>query len=154
MKEIISEEQFENRIRNILSGDVFPSNSNFMVFDNKKGSDILICKNGENPDLFFIEVKYYNKSHGRLGFGHQKGAGFQPELMRKRPSFFETNLRWILGSINDDFYYFLSSDEISKYISGNGIDFKQNNFQTKLFQDVKGLTKSELVAGLKIWMLV
>jgi hypothetical protein len=48
----------------------------------------------------------------------------------------------------------LSSDEISKYISGNGIDFKQNNFQTKLFQDVKGLTKSELVAGLKTWMLV
>lgn len=154
MKEIISEEQFESRVRNILSGDVFSSKSNFMVFDNKKGSDILICKNGEKPDLFFIEVKYYKNSHGRLGFGHQNGAGFQPELMRKRPAFFETNLRWILGSVNDDYYYLLSSEEISNYISGNSIDFKQNNFQTKLFQDLKGLSKSELVAGLKSWMHV
>ena len=121
------------------------------MFDNQKSTDILICKNGELPDLFFIEIKYYNKSHGRLGFGHQKGAGFQPEVLSKRPDYFEKNMRWILGSKDSNKYYFLNNSQIAQYISGGEIDYKQNNIQTIIFSDIGGLKRSELSNELLKW---
>jgi len=152
MKDILNENEFENRIRSIINTDIIPKNNSLFVLENKKGTDILICNNGIKPDLFFIEVKYYNKTHGRLGFGHEKGAGFQPEILQKNFVFFEENMRWILGNMESDFYYFLKNSEIKQYLSGGGIDFKQNNFQTRLFTEIKGLKRSELSAELINWL--
>jgi hypothetical protein len=151
MKDIPSENEFENRIRHIIHTDIIPRNNLLIVMDNRKGTDILVCKNGITPVLFFIEVKYYNKTHGRLGFGQEKGAGFQPEILSKRPDYFEKNMRWILGSIEREEYFFMNNDQISQYISGDGIDYKQNNIQTRVFNEIKGLKKSELSTELANW---
>lgn len=151
MKNISTENQFELRIRDIIRNDILPKDNSLIMMDNRKGTDIMVCRAGVRPDLFFIEVKYYNKAHGRLGFGHEKGAGFQPEILQKRPVFFESNLRWILGSLESELYYFLTNDQIMQYVSGGGIDYKQNNIQTILFTQIKGLKKSELSAELGNW---
>ena len=151
MKGLIKENHFEVRIRDIINTDIISVSNNFIMLNNQKGNDILICRNGENPALFFIEVKYYNKSHGRLGIGHGNGAGFQPEILQKKVNYFEKNTRWILGNIDDEFYYIATNDEIRNYLSGGIIDYKQNNIQTKIFSEVKKLKRNELVNELLIF---
>jgi len=152
MKNIITENDFEDRIRSIINTDIIPTNSNLIMLTNQKGNDILVCRNGDNPALFFIEVKYYNSSHGRLGIGHANGLGFQPEILQKKIKYFEENTKWILGTIDNEYYYTASNEEIrSKYLSGGSIDFKQNNIQTKIFSEIKELKRTDLVSELMNW---
>ena len=152
MKNIETELEFENRIKDILSNEVKSQLNNFILLDFKKATDIMLCRNGDNPQIYFIEIKYYNTGHGRLGFGHANGKGFQPEILRKNPSFFQKQMRWILGSIEKESYYILDNATISQYISGGQIDFKQNNFQTRLFNEIPGLNKAELIDELLKWL--
>ena len=151
MINIVTELQFENRIRDIIQSDIIPNN-NLLIMDIQKTTDIIICKNGDNPQIFFIEIKYYNTSHGRLGFGHASGKGFQPEVLRKNPDFFQNNMRWILGSIDSEEYFFVDNKTILKFVSGNSIDYKQNNIQTKIFKEIKGFSKKDLVDQINDWI--
>jgi len=151
MKGINKEIDFENRIRDILTNDIFSHNKKLGFLNFRKSTDILVYRNGDDADIFFIEIKYYDKSHGRLGFGHAGGKGFQPEVLRKNPDFFKSNMRWILGSIDKNKYYFLSNEEILRYVSGGVIGYKQNNIQTKIFDEIRGLTMNELITELKKW---
>lgn len=105
MRNINSETEYENLIRQLLIEDVLTGNDDFVLFTSKKAVDILICRNGPSPKAHFIEVKYHKNNHGRLGFGHGKGGGFQPEILLRRPHFFESNLRWILGSEDSDAFF-------------------------------------------------
>lgn len=45
----------------------------------------------------FFKVIYHKKNHGRLGFDQCKGAGFQPQVLKDETTYFESNIRWILG---------------------------------------------------------
>lgn len=59
------ETEFKNHIRQNILSDVLANNEDFKLFDFKIVVDVLIAKNGENPKLFFLEIKYHKKSHSR-----------------------------------------------------------------------------------------
>ncbi len=153
MKNIIDEKQFENHIRTEILDKILNSHNDYKLFDFKKAVDILIAKSGRNPELFFIEIKYHKKSHGRLGFGSSKGSGFQPEVLRDKVDYFESNLRWILGNIESEKYWFADNDTIRNYLSGGGIGRKYNNIQAKFFREVEPITKAELIKQLGQWLM-
>lgn len=153
MKEIENEIQFENYIRKEILEDIISDNPTLKLFNFKKAVDILIAKNGENPKLFFIEIKYHKLKHGRLGFGHGKGGGFQPEVLKTETDYFEKNMRWILGSEESDHYWILDNNMLRNYISGSEIGSKFNNIQKKIFKDIEPINKEQLIINLKNWLL-
>ena len=93
-----NEAEFERHLRNLIQVNICASDANLLILDNKNIADIIICKNGNNAGIFFIEVKHLKPTDGRLGFGSAKGAGFQPEILGKRPKYLESNLIWDLYS--------------------------------------------------------
>jgi len=149
---INSESEFENQIRNIINADIIQHNPDLIVLDNKKAVDIMICRNNFNPTIFFIEIKYHQNNHGRLGFGHGKGGGFQPEILTKRPQIFESNLRWIIGSQDSEDYYFFDNEELLLYMQGGQVAEKFNGIQKRIFRDAVAHSKIELSQKLKLWL--
>jgi len=87
------EREFEAHIRALVTTHITSANPDIYPLKNKKAVDILICKDSPPPELFFIETKYHQVKHGRLGFGGRKGGGFQPEIVLRKPAYFESNLR-------------------------------------------------------------
>lgn len=150
MININSESQFESHIRHEILP--FTINDSFKLFDFKKAVDLLIAKNGENPKLFFLEIKYHQKHHGRLGVGHSKGGGFQPEVLRDETDYFETNMRWILGSDRSDDYWFVDNATIRKYLNADSIGPKYNGIRKIFFTEVSPITKSELIEQMQTWI--
>jgi hypothetical protein len=69
-----SETELENFIRAIISEEISTSMPEIVVLQNKDVVDILICKNYEIPQLFFIEAKFHKVSNGRIGFGNGQGG--------------------------------------------------------------------------------
>jgi hypothetical protein len=153
MQEINNEIEFENNIRQIILEEILPSNSDLILLTSKKAVDIVICRNNSNPALFFLEIKYHKNNHGRLGFGHGKGGGFQPEILKKRPQIFETNLKWIIGSEENEHYFLLDNTTLVNYLQGGQVADKFNGIQKRLFIQETGINKQELVNKLKNWLL-
>lgn len=148
-----SEKEFEAYIRQLVNLHITAGNPDIFTLTNKKAVDIVICKNGKIPHIFFIEVKFHVDSHGRLGFGSSKGNGFQPEILLKRPHYFENNLRWVIGAEFTNKIFFLNNETMLKYLSGGAIGEKFNNIQKRIFKTEQGLTESEFVDELKKWIL-
>jgi len=150
-----NEAEFEIYIRNLIINNITTSDKNIYLLDNKKIVDIVICRDHPIPALFFIEVKYYKKSHNRLSIGNSDGKGFQIEILKKNPLYFQTHLKWVLAS--EEHYtkgvIFVTSEVIKKYISGKGIDEKQNNIQLKIFQNENWLTENQFIVELQQWMM-
>ena len=92
-----NEKVFEKHIRQLISKHILPKDKERIMFQNKKAVDVLLCRNGKKPALYFIEIKYHKRSHGRLSTGHSKGGGFQPEILSRLPIYFEKNMHWVLG---------------------------------------------------------
>ncbi len=149
-----NESEFEGYIRNLIEQHVTHENPSIYALKNKNAVDIVICKDGDDPALFFIEVKYHQIAHGRLGFGSGKGGGFQPEIVSRKPFYFEKNLRWALASEThiDNGVLFIPSSTIRKYVSGNTVGEKFNNIQSKIFNEVPLLSESQLIAALREWV--
>lgn len=154
MKGIINESVFENHIREVILEEIISGNENYKLFNFKKSVDILIAKNGIKPELYFIEIKYHKNSHGRLGVGHRKGGGFQPELLKDRCDYFDKNLRWILGKENREEYWFVDNTTIRKYLNGNTVEEKYNGIKLKFFEEVNSIAKFELIENIKRWLTV
>lgn len=74
MEGIESEKDLEISIRNNLK-DLF-SDTDFILLENKDVVDIVILSD-KTQKLFFIEVKFFKKTHLRLGTGSENGNGFQ-----------------------------------------------------------------------------
>lgn len=148
-----SEKHFERYIRTLIEEHICKYDPSIELLKSKKAVDILICKNRPTPELFFIEVKHFIKNHGRLGFGSRKGGGFQPEILSRRPEYFEKNLRWLLSTNDNEHFYFLSNEDILNYISGGKISEKYNNIQNRLFTSHKGICEDELIEALRKWIL-
>jgi len=121
-KDFNSEKEFEGHLRRDIISPLLKEYPVYYMMESKKAVDILICKNGKEPALFFIEVKYHRHSHGRLGFGHAKGGGFQPELLIQKPTYFQNNMRWILGVVGKDGYLFLTNDELTLSVNGGKVE--------------------------------
>ncbi len=148
-----SEAEFESHLRKIIQDDIIAESPDLVMMQNKKAVDIIICRNNTKPTLFFIEIKYHQNKHGRLGFGHGKGAGFQPEILTKRPHIFETNLRWIIGSEDNEGYYVFTNEELMLYIQGGIVGQKFNGIQKKVFANALSCNKIELANKLREWLI-
>ena len=147
---------FENHIREIIQNSIIGSKDYFTLLDSKNVADIIICRNIIITKIFFIEVKHYSSKKGRIGFGDAIGAGFQPEILRKRPKYFEENLIWVFQNESHKKYYVLRNEDCVKYISGGVIGEvggKQNNFQSKLFDHIKPFNKIEFINWMENWLL-
>ena len=152
----MNENNVENNIREIIQNKIIGSKNYFTLLDNKNVADIIICRNIIIPKIFFIEVKHYSDKKGRIGFGDANGGGFQPEILRKRPAYLEDNLIWVFQKENDKKYYVLNNDDCIKYISGGiigEVGGKQNNFQSKLFENIKPMRENDFSIWLENWLL-
>ena len=149
-----NEAEFEAYIRKLIGREITAKNKSIYALENKKAVDILICRDAPEPDLFFIEVKYHKNSHGRLGFGSSSGGGFQPEIVSRKPAYFESNLRWAIASEAhpENGIIFVSSEVIRNYVSGGKVGQKFNNIQAKIFREIKGLDEKEFVSELSKWL--
>lgn len=149
-----NESEFEAYIRALISEHITKATPSIYALKNKKAVDILICKDTPSPELFFIEVKYHQTNHGRLGFGSSKGGGFQPEIVSTKPAYFESNLRWVLASEEHEpgKVLFLTSEVVRKYLSGGKVEEKFNNFQKKVFKAERWLDEHEFVQQLRYWL--
>lgn len=149
-----SEREFETYIRALVATHITPCNPTIYPLKNKKAVDILICKDSPIPELFFIEVKFHQSKHGRLGFGGSKGGGFQPEIVQRKPAYFETHLRWVLASEDHEpgKVLFIDSDVVRKYLAGGAVSEKFNNFQKKIFREGVWLSEQELIQELRSWL--
>ena len=114
----------ENTIRELLCEKIIPlcedSRIEIYTMKNKGIADIIICRNGDCPKLFLLEVKYYKYENGRLGVGDGKGESIQVEILVERPKIFEDNMRWILFQEGDPHFYVLTNDDCQLYASGKG----------------------------------
>jgi hypothetical protein len=152
MINILSESQFENHIRKDIISEAIPNNETYKLFNFKKAVDVLIAKNGIEPKLFFIEIKYHKKSHGRLGFGQGKGAGFQPEVLKEKTDYFENNMRWILGHEDSEDFWLADNSIIREYLNADVVGEKYNGIRTRFFKEVKPISKTELITQLNLWL--
>lgn len=150
--EFNSEKEFEAYIRNLIAQRIISKNKDLILLENKKAVDIIICKERPRAELFFIEIKFHIKKHGRLGFGSAKGRGFQPEILNRRPKYFEKNMRWIISAEHSEGIYFLTNKEILEYISGNQIGEKFNNIKNSIFASMVGLSERQLIQEMKQWL--
>ncbi len=150
-----NEKKFEEHVRRIIAENITAKYNDIYALDNKKAGDILICRDKPKPALFFLEVKYHKSSHGRLGFGGSSGIGFQPEILSKKPIYFESNLRWVIASEEhtETGIIFVPSEVIRKYVSGGTVGNKFNNIQAKIFHEVSGYGEQEFVAELSEWLI-
>jgi len=148
-----NEKLFEEHIRKLITKYILPKDKELIMFQNKKAVDVLLCRNGKKPALYFIEIKYHKRSHGRLSTGHSKGGGFQPEILSRLPVYFEKNMRWVLGVEDMDGYFLLQNSQLVKHIAGGVIGKKYNNIQMKLFKEELSLSEAQFIAALKAWLL-
>jgi len=155
MPETFADERaVEDHIRTLIADRITTQYRYIYTLKNKKVADIVICHDGENPALFFIEVKYFKVNHNRLGFGAGSGSGYQPEILTRRPAYLETNLRWILSTDREPTpsYLFIPTSTLLKYVAGGEIGEKQNNIQRKIFEEVRSLNDGELADEMCRWL--
>lgn len=149
-----SEQHFEDHLRLLLKTAITNTHPHIYALQYRTVGDIVICRDGGHPAIFFLEVKYFQKSKGRLGLGSAQGKGIQPEFLQKKPQILESNLKWILGSDShgDGVYWLIASETIREYASGGVIGNKQNNIQEAFFREQPSLTKIELQNELLRWL--
>lgn len=152
MYNINNETEFENHIRQDILTEILADKAAFKLFNFKKAVDVLIAKNGKDPKLFFIEIKYHKKSHGRLGFGQGKGVGFQPEVLKDKTTYFEDNMRWILGHEDSEQYWFVDNDTIRQYLNGDKVGEKYNGIKIKFFREIQSVNKLQLISLTSDWL--
>ena len=141
----------EIKIRKIINEKIVSLNHDIQILSSKDVTDIICCRNDENPRLFFIELKHYSLNNGRIGFGSKGKITFQPEILYTRPKYFEKYTRWIFSDDNLN-YSILTNEECRKYIMGNEISYdKQNNFKLNIFTDQKKYDEDELCNYLISW---
>ena len=130
------EEQFRDWLQKELRRKLDHPDSKYIVLDSKNVSDILICKECSSmPIVALVEVKYFKRSYGRIGIGDGEGKGFQPEILIKKPAYFEKYMRWLVAS-EDDVAVFVDNETVRKFAAGGRIEKgKHNNIQTTIFNN-------------------
>lgn len=148
-----NEREFEDHIRMLITNYILRLDTTLILLDNKKTVDIMLCRNGRKPALYFLEIKYHKKSNRRLSTGHGNGGGFQPELLSKQPDYFKKNMRWILGNENSNMFWLLTNSEVAQNLSGkDGIGEKYNNIKGSIFNTFTPVSEMDLVISLKEWL--
>lgn len=150
-----NETEFENFLRNLIKENIVEIDDQFIVFENKNLADIVIFRNGENPAIFFVEVKHNKETMNRLGVGGRNGSGYQPEILKKRPDYLESHLTWVLYSEehdNEGIVMVNSKTLTENYISGGIVGDKYNGINKQIFQNETGLDEVQFIEKLTDWL--
>lgn len=149
-----SERELETYARSIIQTHITAHTPSIYALDNKKAVDIVICRDGPDPKLFLIEVKFHKRAHGRLGFGSARGGGFQPEIVRRKPDYFEHHLRWLIASevYEPEGLLFLPSATIRDYVAGGEVGARFNNIQERIFREQAFLDEPAFIDALHKWL--
>ena len=142
-----NELDFENHLREIVDSRITSENPGVYALESKTIGDIVIMRDDPPPAIFFLEVKYYQQANSRLGIGDSSGAGIQPEILKRRPAYLESHLRWVIGSNmhNGDRYWLVTSAKIRRqFVAGGHIGKKQNNIRKRLFRECTSLDENQL----------
>jgi len=146
------EKDFENFIRGLIKNIEIEEEQHLDVFDHQTVNDIFVCRNGEDPKAFFIEIKYFTKKKNRVGIGESNGTGLQIEILEKRPQYLEDHLKWIIAHEDkEDCYWFVDNETLLKYVNTKSSS-SQKNISQKLFSTEKCYSESELIDKLKNWL--
>jgi len=151
----VNEQEFENHLRNLISTKICTTHNDIVILDNKNIADIVICKNGDNQALYFIEVKHLKINMGRLGIGGKDGRGYQPEILTKRPDYFESNLLWAMYSEKHDNngIVLVTSEQLCKsYLQGDEVGEKHNGIKQDIFAKEKGLSDEGFIDSILTWL--
>jgi len=147
-----NEKDFENFVRDLIKNIEIEEGQHLDVFDHQTVNDIFVCRNGEDPKAFFIEIKYFTKKKNRVGIGESKGIGLQVEILEKRPQYLEDYLRWIIAHEDrKDCYWFIDNETLLKYVNTKSSS-SQKNISRNLFSNEKCYSESELIDKLKSWL--
>lgn len=149
------ESEMNKEVRKLLGEKVLPNaDGTFQVLKSDKALDIPICKEGDVPKLFFLELKCHQSSHGRLGIGHGYGGGFQVEVLKLMPDYFEKYLKWLLAypEMYPGKYLLLNTSDVRKNVSGGDVGKKFNNIRQSVFKDYTLLDEDEVISGLIAWL--
>lgn len=149
-----TESELEKHIRELIHKTIIFNHPEIQMLESKEVTDIILCKNNlEKPEVFFIELKHYVSSNGRIGFGASGRVTFQPEILKTKPIYFESYTRWIFCDSNFENYFFLSNEDCRRYISGDNISYdKQNNFKLSLLDKEPKLSESDLIKKISQWV--
>lgn len=134
MQEFLSEGQFRDWVLSGLQAQLDRRGNLYVVLHSKNVNDIIVCKNiADAPLALFIEVKYAKGTSGRIGMGDRKGQGFQPEILIRRPEFFERYTRWLVGS-EAGLGVLADCDTLRRHaVGGVFAEGKQNNIRPSIF---------------------
>lgn len=149
-----TEQELEAHLRHIVASEITAQYPYIYALQSKKAVDIVICRDGEHPAIFFVEVKLFKAEHGRLGIGTGGGGGYQPEIVARDPVCFRDQLRWVIvdGRKAMPSFLFISTSTVRQYLSGGRIGEKFNNIQVKIFSEVPALDESALTLELLKWL--
>ena len=127
--------------------------SHAVVLDSKNVSDVVICIDTPNgPRALFLEVKYAKESAGRIGIGDAVGSGFQPEILIKRPTYFEVYTRWLIAS-DDGWAVLVDNTTVRNHAAGGAVATgKQNNIRDSVFQDHRCFRIDDSVEEVAAWV--
>lgn len=87
-----------------------------------------------------------------VALGSGDGSGFQPAALSHRPDYLETHMRWVLGTADNQKYYFLSNAQAFRHLSGGAIGEKQNGFNRSVFTREHGLAEAQFIDELYRWV--
>jgi hypothetical protein len=134
MEPFVNEEAYRDWVQVELESILTSAGSGHLVLRSKNVNDIIVCKSAGGRELaLFVEVKYHRTSFGRIGLGDGKGQGFQPEILVRRPAYFERYLRWLIGS-EAGVAVLVPSDTLRRFaVGGEYRERKQNNIQPTIF---------------------
>ncbi len=129
-----NEAEYRDWVRNRLESLLVSAGPQYLVLHSKNVNDIIVCKTANGRELaLFVEVKYHRASFGRIGLGDGRGQGFQPEILARRPAYFERYVRWLIGS-EADVGVFVTSETLRRFaVGGDYREGKQNNIQPAIF---------------------
>ena len=140
------EMDFERHIRDVLKSKVEMHAPEIRVLENKGIADIIVCREGDRPAIFFIELKYAKDMIG-------VSEGIQSEVLDTRPTYIDSHMMWLIGSnMHGGQYWLLDSAGLREYIT-NEIDIKkENNISRYIFRRLPAIDEPELVRRLQNWM--
>jgi len=130
------EDEYRDWVQRELEVRLASGQPTYLVLASKNVNDIIVCKEKAAEDVaLFVEVKYFAATKGRLGLGDGKGKGFQPEILARKPRYFERYLRWLIGC-ERGLAVLVSSDDLRRHAAGGVFrEGKQNNIQWSVLEE-------------------
>lgn len=136
MGAFVSEAEFERYIRHLLCTSIATRESGIQVLDSKGLGDIIICRDGRPPAVFFVELKYASRTPSGELNPISVSEGIQSEILLGRPHYLDSRFMWLLGSetCKGD-YWLMDSKTLLPYITTNPITIgKVNNISLRIFR--------------------